>query len=142
MSSPLATAIQDGKPWLDRFTRREYEKAFRAYVDTYGATSHKQIEEAGEALSALAEAILDELEENRKHARFWNRGSLSFDQQQMVIKYCVPMLLEQGDEAFVNCFHEAWCRRWPKERFQTATYEQLRKGFVNVIMGIMIPDKD
>lgn len=142
MSSPLASSIQEGKPWLDRFTRREYEKAFRAYGDTYGPACLAQIEANADGLDALADSVLNELEEGRKKKRFWNRGAQAFDEQQTVIKYLTPTLLEQGQEAFSNCLHDAWCRRWPKERYEQASYERLRKGFVNMILGIAIPDKD
>ena len=142
MSSPLATAILEGRPWLDRFTRREYEKAFHAYMDTYAADCRAQIEEAVDSLPALAEAVLDELEAGRKKERFWNRGTQAFDQQQTVIKYFTPMLLNLEQAAFSDCFQAAWCRRWPKERYEQASYERLKKGFVNVILGITIPEKD
>lgn len=142
MSSALAAAIRDGRPWLDRFTRREYEKAFRSYVQTYAHACRKEIEEAGDALPALAEALLDELEEGRRRTRFWNRSTQSFDEKQTVIKYFVPMLLEQGDAAFACCLHEAWCRRWPRDSYEQASFEELRKGFVNVILGITFKDKE
>ena len=140
MSSPIASAIREGRPWLDRFTRREYEKAFRSYVDTYGAACQAEIASADPQV--LAEAVLDELAEGRKNTRFWNRGAHAFDEQQTVIKYLTPMLLELGEESFSNYFHDAWCRRWPKDCYQQANFEHLRKGFVNVILGIRIPEKD
>lgn len=141
MSSQLASAIRDGRPWLDQFTRREYEKAFRSYMQTYAQACHSEIESAGDELPALAEAVLDELVEGRKRTRFWSRSALIFDEKQVVIKYFVPMLLEQGDEAFANCFHEAWCRRWPNNVYEQASFTQLLDGFVNVIMGITFQNK-
>lgn len=142
MSSVLAEAIQKGRPWLDQFTRREYEKAFRSYVQVYGSPCHGEITKAADALPALAESVLDELEEGRKRIRFWNRSTQVFDEQQTVIKYFTPMLLEQGDTAFADCLHDAWCRRWTKYAYEQASFEQLRKGFVNVILGITMRDKD
>lgn len=142
MSSPLASAIREGRPWLDRFTRREYEKAFRAYMDLYGAGCRQQIDDSGDRLQELAEEVLDELAESRRKARFWNRSTLAFDQQQTVIKYFTPMLLELEQAAFSDVFHAAWCRRWPNARYEQADYARLRKGFVNVILGITIPEKD
>ena len=142
MSSALAAAIREGRPWLDRFTRREYEKAFRAYLDTYGEPCRREIEEAGDALPALAEALLAELEEGRRQTRFWNRSTQAFDEKQTVVKYFAPMLLELDQAAFADCLHEAWCRRWPSDGYEQASYAELRKGFVNVILGITLKDKD
>lgn len=142
MSSPLASAIREGRPWLDRFTRREYEKAFRAYMDLYGADCQQQIDNSGDRLQELAEEVLDELAESRRKSRFWNRSTLAFDQQQTVIKYFTPMLLELEQAAFSDAFHAAWCSRWPNARYEQADYARLRKGFVNVILGITIPEKD
>ena len=142
MSSALAAAIREGRPWLDRFTRREYEKAFCAYMETYGEPCRREIEEVGDALPALAEALLTELEEGRRRAHFWNRGTQAFDEKQTVVKYFVPMLLELDQSAFADCLHEAWYRRWPTDGYEQASYEKLRKGFVNVILGITFKDKE
>lgn len=142
MSNALASAIREGRPWLDRFTRREYGKAFKSYVQTYSLSCRNEIEAAGDQLPALAEAVLDALEEGRKRTRFWNRGAQVFDEKQVVIKYFVPMLLEQGDQAFADCLHAAWCRRWPNDTFEQASFSQLHDGFVNVILGITLRDKN
>ena len=141
MSTPLASAIQQGRPWLDRFTRREYAKAIREYVNAYGNDCHNQIETAADP-AALAAAVLEELEQDRKRERFWNRGAKVFDEKQMVIKYFAPMLLQQGDEAFAEQIRQAWSRRWPKDSYEHATFEQLNKSFVNVILGITMPNKE
>lgn len=140
--SAIGSAIREGRPWVDRFTRREYAKAFRSYVDTYWEACHAEISAAGDGLPALAEAVIDELEEGRRRTRFWNRGAQAFDEKHTVIKYFVPMLLQRGEDSFAECLREAWCRRWPKDPYAQATYEELQKGFVNVIMGIQLPDKD
>ena len=132
MSLPLTAAIQNGRPWLDRFTRLEYRKAFRAYMDQYGQDCLALIQNAQDP-EALAEEVLGELEAGRKKLRFWNRGERIFDEKQTVIKYFAPMLLQQGDEAFAEQFRQAWSRRWPKDSYEHATFEQLNKSFVNVI---------
>lgn len=141
MSTPLASAIQDGQLWLDRFTRREYAKAFRAYADTFGDDCHAQIE-ATEDMAALADAVLDELSAGRQRTHFWNRGAKVFDEKQTVIKYFCPMLLQQGDEVFAEQFRQAWIRRWPKDSYEQTTFEQLNNSFVNVILGITLPNKE
>ena len=141
MSSPLAAAIQNGRPWLDRFTRLEYRKAFRAYLDQYGKSCGELIETSPD-LQRLAEDTLDELETSRKKLWFWNRGEVIFDEKQTVIKYFAPMLLEMGCEEFAVIFRDCWKRRWPKDTYEHTTYEQLLKSFVHVILGIAMPNKD
>ena len=141
MSIALVSAIQSGRPWLDRFTRREYEKAFREYTGTYADLCLAEIEASRDALPALAEAVLDGLEAGRKKQRFWNRGAQSFDEKHTVVKYLTPMLLQQGEAAFSDCLHAAWCRRWPKDDYGQASFEELRDGFQNVILGITFKEK-
>ena len=141
MSSPLAAAIQNGKLWLDRFTRREYAKAFRAYLEQYGKSCLALIQNTDDP-AALAEQTLDELEAGRKKLRFWNRGATVFNEKQTVITYFAPMLLELGCEDFAEMFRTAWIRRWPKDPYEYGSFEQLNKSFVNVILGITMPNKD
>lgn len=141
MSAPLLAAIQNGKLWLDRFTRLEYRKAFQAYLGTHGEACRALIENSAD-LPRLAEETLDELEAARKKLRFWNRGETIFDEKQTVIKYFAPMLLELGCQEFAEIFRDCWNRRWPKDPYEHTTYEQLSKSFVNVILGIAMPNKD
>ena len=141
MSSPLTAAIQNGRPWLDRFTRLEYRKAFQSYLAQHGEHCSQLIRNSAD-LRRLAEETLDELEDSRKKLWFWNRGEVVFDEKQTVIKYFAPMLLEMGFEEFAEIFRDCWNRRWPKDPYEHATYEQLLKSFVHVILGIAMPNKD
>ena len=136
--NPFVSAIRDGRRWLDRFTRLDYRKAFRDYTDFYWEPCHAQLDAAAEDLAALAEQTIRELEEGHRKARFWNRGTLRFDEKQTIIKYLCPMLLAHGEENFARELQEAWSRRWPKDGFGIASYEDLDKSFVNVIMGITL----
>ena len=86
MSFPLVAAIQNGKLWLDRFTRREYAKAFRAYMEQYGKSCLALIQNTDDP-AALAEQTLDELEAGRKKLRFWTRGATVFNEKQTVDPY-------------------------------------------------------
>lgn len=138
MKSAICTAIQEGRPYLDRFTRREYTKAFREYEKTYWEGCHKELEENRENLQQLAIRVINELEEDRRRTRFWNRGAKAFDEKQTVIKYLAPMLLEHGENAFADCLRDAWCRRWPKDTYEYATFETLKDAFLNVILGIQL----
>ena len=138
MSSAIYTAIREGRPYLDRFTRREYTKAFREYEKTYWEGCHKELEENRENLQQLAIRVINELEEDRRRTRFWNRGAKAFDEKQTVIKYLAPMLLEHGEDIFADCLRDAWCRRWPKDTYEYATFETLKDAFLNVILGIQL----
>lgn len=138
MKSAICTAIQEGRPYLDRFTRREYTKAFREYEKTYWEGCHKELEENRENLQQLAIRVINELEEDRRRTRFWNRGAKAFDEKQTVIKYLAPMLLEHGEDIFADRLRDAWCRRWPKDTYEYATFETLKDAFLNVILGIQL----
>jgi len=138
--SPIASAIRGSRQWLDRFTRWDYRKAFRDYTDTYWEPCRIQLDERREDLASLAEQVVRELEEGHRKARFWNRAALRFDEKQIIIKYLCPMLLANGEEDFAKTLQEAWSRRWPKDPFGIASYEDLDKSFVNVIMGITLKD--
>lgn len=141
MSSPLVAAIEDSHPWLDRFTRREYAKAFRGYVQIHGDACLSLIRSAADTM-ILAEETLDQLEAERKKLRFWNRSGIVFDQKQTLIKFFAPMLLQLGCEEFADALKTAWNNRWPKDPYDHATFEQLNGSFVNVILGITVPNKD
>lgn len=138
MSSAIYTAIREGRPYLDRFTRREYVKAFRSFEKACWESCLEELDANRHDLPALAERLLDELEEGRRRTRFWNRGALIFDEKQTVIKYLTPMLLEHGENAFADCLRDAWCRRWPKDTYEYATFETLKDAFLNVILGIQL----
>ncbi|MBQ3487291.1 MAG: hypothetical protein IJA71_03295, partial [Clostridia bacterium] len=110
--TPIVSAIRNGRPWLDRFTRLEYRKAFSAYTEAFWEPCRLQLD-ADREYAALADEIIQELEEGHRKARFWDRGTLRFDEKQMLIKYFCPMLLAHGEDAFAKCLQEAWSRRWP-----------------------------
>ena len=136
--SPIVTAIRSGRQWLDRFTRFDYRKAFKEYTELYREPCRIQLDENREDLTALAEQVIRELEEGHRKARFWDRGTIRFDEKQTLIKYFCPMLLESGEEDFAKALQEAWSHRWPKDGFGIASYEDLYKSFVNVIMGVTL----
>ena len=136
--SPIVTAIRSGRQWLDRFTRFDYRKAFKEYTAMYWEPCRLQLEEGREDLTALADQVIRDLEEGHRKARFWDRGTIRFDEKQTIIKYFCPMLLESGEEDFAKELQEAWSRRWPKDSFGIASYEDLYRSFVNVIMGVTL----
>lgn len=142
MSQELLDAVQTGRTWLDRFTRREYPKAFKEYVERFAPAYVEAVRSAAgdeESLWALADGFLDGLAEGWKRQRFWNRSAVKVNEKQMMVDYLSPMLLglEETDcPRFAEVLRERWAARWPKDEYQLASYEALRGGFRNSILGI------
>ena len=112
---PLLAAIQDGKPWMNRFTGKGYGRAFEEYCARFGPLCREvALREGEEGLSALAEVLLDGLETG------WRRRRL-----------CAPL---------AEKLREGWAARWPKDAYQTATKKELQRGFRNSILGIPLGD--
>ena len=47
MSKELLAAIQTGRTWLDRFTRRDYPEAFKEYTARFGPAYLEAVRAAG-----------------------------------------------------------------------------------------------
>ena len=61
----LCAAVQDGKDYSERFTRREYTAAFREYTERFGPAYMDAVREAAQTadgLRTLAEQITGALE--------------------------------------------------------------------------------
>ena len=96
MNDELLAAVQTGREWMDRFTRKEYTRAFREYTQRFGPLYMEAVRAAGEkGLGALAGSLLDGLEEGWKRQRFWNRAAVRTTEKQMMVTYLSPMLLGQ-----------------------------------------------
>lgn len=147
MSEELLAAIQTGRTWLDRFTRRGYPKAFEEYKEQFGPAYLAAIQAAGgeeAALQVLADGILDGLAEGWKRRRIWNRSSVMVDEKQMVVNYLSPMLLEMEEPdcaRFAELLRDRWAARWPKDGYGITTYAKLRGGFRYSILGIDLAGK-
>ena len=142
MNAELLSAIRERKPWLERFTRTEYEEAFREYQTRYGVLWKGAVRNAGETASALAEELLDEIAQGWASERFWKRSSRRFEEKQMIFLYLSPLLLEIGEEAFAASLRDAWRKRWPKDAYEVVTWRKLKKGFRLTIMGIAVGQQD
>lgn len=135
----LLPAVQEGKLWSPRFTKREYAKAFQEYRARFAPLFEEAFRSAGEeGLPALAEALLDGLAEGWKRQRFWNRAVAQIDDKQMLVSYLSPMLMEMGAERFCHLLRDGWAARWPKEAYLVGTFEELNGGFRNAIFGISL----
>lgn len=147
MNSELLDAVQTGRTWLDRFTRREYPKAFQEYVERFSPLYLDAVQAAGSeetALNALADSFLDGLEAGWKGQRFWNRSAVKVNEKQMMVDYLSPMLLglEETDcPRFAQVLRDRWAARWPKDPYQLATYGEIKNGFRNAILGIDLANK-
>lgn len=136
----LCRAFQETRPWLDEFRKRTYESAFRAYTDRFGPSYLEAVREAGEeGLRRLAGEILDGVEAGWRRQRPWNRGAVRAMAKQMAVDYLSPMLLELPEPlcgSLCELLQKEWAARRPKDAYGTATYEELRRGFRDTIMGI------
>lgn len=147
MTDALLAAIQTDRAWLDRFTRREYGKAFKAYKEQFAPAYLEAVrarEEDPDALGALAEELLDGLEAGWRRRHFWNRGAVKVNEKQMLVDFLSPMLLdleEPGCEQLAERLRQGWEARWPRDAYRTATYAQLQNGFRNSILGIDLANK-
>ena len=140
----LLSAVQDGKPWLDRFTGKEYGRAYREYREKYGPLFREAVLFDGEeGMEALEEVLLDGLAEGWKRQRPWNRSLAKVSDRQMIVCYLSPMLLEDPETApLAERLREGWAARWPKEAYRVASAEKLQKGFRPSIFGIPLPARD
>jgi hypothetical protein len=140
MNGALLSAIRERKPWLERFTRTEYEKAFQEYRERYGGLFREALQ--GADADSLATDTLDELEKGWKAEKFWKRSARRFEEKQMIFMYLSPMLLEIGEEAFAAALRDEWRRRSPKDAYEVVAWRKLKKGFRLTVMGIEVGRRD
>ena len=137
----LLSAIQDGKPWLSRFTGKAYDQAYQEYRARYAPLFREAVLSGGEEeTAALAEVLLDGLAEGWKRQRPWNRPLAQMEDKQMLVCYLGPVLLEDPVCAPLEAkLREGWAARWPKEAYQAASLAKIRKGFRPSFLGIPLP---
>lgn len=147
MSKELLAAVQTGRAWLDRFTRRGYPKAFKEYTERFAPAYIEAVRSAGgdeAALRLLADSLLDGIAEGWKRQRVWNRSAVKVNEKQMMVDYLSPMLLgleEPGCRRFAELLRERWAVRWPKDEYHLAGYAEIQGGFRNSILGIDLAGK-
>lgn len=137
----LLAAIQDGKPWLDRFTGKEYDKAYEEYRARYAPLFREAaLADGEEGVEALAEVLLDGLAEGWKRQKPWNRSLAQMEDKQMIVCFLSPVLMEDPVCApLEEKLREGWAARWPKEAYQAASLKKIRKGFRPTFLGIALP---
>lgn len=137
----LLAAIQDGKPWLARFTGKEYDRAYQDYRAKYAPLFREAVLDGGEeGIAALAEVLLDGLAEGWARQKPWNRSLAMLNDKQMIVCFLGPMLMEDPVCApLEEKLREDWAARWPKEAYRAAAQEKIRKGFRPTFLGITLP---
>lgn len=137
----LLEAVQDGKPWLARFTGKEYDKAYEEYREKYAPLFREAALAGGEeGMEALTEVLLDGLAEGWVRQKPWNRSLAMLNDKQMIVCYLSPMLMEDpACAALEEKLREGWAARWPKEAYKAASLEKIRKGFRPTFLGIALP---
>ena len=140
----LCAAVQDGKDYSERFTRREYTAAFREYTERFGPAYMDAVREAAQTadgLRTLAEQITGALEAGWKRRLPWNRTMVQAREKQMIVTYLSPMLVgleEPLCREFAECLRDVWNARRPKDTYGITTFDRLQEGFRNVILGIAL----
>ena len=137
----LLAAIQDGKPWLARFTRKEYDKAYEEYRDQYAPLFREAaLADGEEGIEALTEVLLDGLAEGWRRQKPWNRSLAMLNDKQMIVCFLSPVLMEDPACARLEeKLREGWAARWPKEAYRAASLEKIRRGFRPTFLGIALP---
>ena len=140
-TGPLLAAVQNGKAWIDRFTRKDYTRALEEYRERFGPAYREAALAAGEnGVPALAEALLDGLAKGWAEQRPWNRSMVRMIDKQMIVFYLSPVLLEDPVCApLAEALQKVWASRWPKEAYRIAGAEKIQKGFRPTIFGIPLP---
>lgn len=141
-TAALLEAVQNGKPWIKRFTKKEYAAAFQEYTNRFGPLYQEALDGLEEP-SVLAEELLDGIAGGWKNQRPWNRSVALMNDKQMMVTYLSPMLqtLENGGR-FAELLRDGWAVRWPKDAYQLGTYEELLGGFRNTFLGLEIFHRD
>lgn len=143
----LLAAVHEPQHWLEQFRLKTYEQAFQDYCALYGPAYEAALAESGEdeaALRNLAEALLNGWTGEWKRRWIWDRSVARADCKQMLVDYLSPMLLEQespGAQTLCRLLRDGWGTRWPKDAYLVASYDMIRSGFKNAIMGIEIQSK-
>lgn len=141
-TAALLEAVQDGKPWIKRFTRKEYAAAFQEYTSRFGPPYQEALGNP-EGLPALAEELLDGIAGGWKNQRPWNRSVAIMNDKQMMVTYLSPMLQTlEGGCRLAELLRDGWAARWPKDAYQLGTYEELLSGFRNTFLGLEIFRRD
>lgn len=137
----LLAAIQDGKPWLERFNGKEYDKAYQEYRAKYAPLFREAaLADGEEGIEALTEVLLDGLAEGWARRKPWNRSLAMLNDKQMMVCFLGPVLMEDPVCApLEEKLREGWAARWPKETYRAASLEKIRKGFRPTFLGIALP---
>ncbi len=137
----LLAAIQDGKPWLERFNGKEYDKAYQEYRAKYAPLFREAaLADGEEGIEALTEVLLDGLAEGWARRKPWNRSLAMLNDKQMMVCFLGPVLMEDPVCApLEEKLREGWAARWPKEAYRAASLEKIRKGFRPTFLGIALP---
>ena len=137
----LCAAVQEAHTYEKQFTRQAYPGAFRAYTEQFSGVYLTAVREtAGEetAMTALADALLNQLESGWRRQRFWNRGGVRANEKQMVVRFLSPLLLgleEPLCARFAAVLRDRWAARWPEDAYETAADQEINSGFRYTLMG-------
>ena len=130
-AAAIARLITENRSLLKHFKREQYRNCFQSYVCQFEnlQTLLDEYAEEPETMEALAEQVLDRLEEDWKARRV---KAPDFNDQLLIAVYFTPALTfedQTGGEVFSDAFHACWKRRYPHSVYEQGSYQQICQGF-------------
>ncbi len=135
----LAGCVRNYRGYQKRVTKTEFVPAFEEYEAGCSATvlqldagvSGLSDAERAEKLTAAAERLIDELEQDWSEKRRADRF-LQENDKYVIALFFVPMVLHQNvpsGREFADTLQRVWVARYPKSPFYVGDYETLAGGF-------------
>lgn len=134
----LLQAVKYSKLWVDQFNRVNYQAAFKKYKENFAGSFIKAAKEYC-GIDALALCFVNAIEKSWEEEKFWNRKSVKIDEKMVLTVFLSPMLLSLEDELYINLANEiskVWNKRFPKDTYSVASYDEIASGFTDSIFGI------
>lgn len=146
MNPQIISAVQEKTYWLENFTRQHYARVFQEFSDQFVEIYLAELQniETEKALEDFAAEFINELEKGWHCQLFWKRTRVKFDEQQVIVTYLNPMLLELEDPRgvlFAEQLQKEWARRWPRDAYHLSSFSKIKKGFRNEYLGFSLPEK-
>ena len=141
VNTHLIDSLTEHENYFKYFTKKEFEPHFYEFKRdislTFEAMERYVLaspEQRDSLLHDFACRFLDDREAWHQQNKLWalKKNSLLFDSKLIIALYLVPAVLDMNlsvSDGFVKSLHEEFLRRYPKDSFEPATYEQISEGF-------------
>lgn len=137
----LIDAVSYHENYFKYFTKKKYDSSFytfkRDIAPTYDAMERYILanpEQRDALMRGFACRFLDDREAYHRQNKLWalKKNTLLFDSKLIIALYLVPAIYDMKlsvSEDYIRVLHEEFLRRYPKDTFEPATYEQIAEGF-------------